>query len=96
MEEMLPRGVELIVGKTIDLQFGPVILLGLGGTSVEIYKDTALRLAPLEPKDVLSMVGELKAHPLLEGYRGVSRSTWPSLPDSSCSSPGSSRSWKDG
>ena len=44
---MLPRGVELIVGATIDLQFGPVILLGLGGTSVEIYKDTALKLPPL-------------------------------------------------
>jgi succinyl-CoA synthetase beta subunit len=71
VEEMLPRGVELIVGATIDVQFGPVILLGLGGTSVEIYKDTALRLAPLQPKDVLSMVGELKAHPLLEGYRGA-------------------------
>ena len=71
VEEMLPGGVELIVGATIDLQFGPVILLGLGGTSVEIYKDTALRLAPLAPKDVLSMVAELKAHPLLEGYRGA-------------------------
>jgi acetate---CoA ligase (ADP-forming) subunit beta len=71
VEEMLPRGVELIVGATIDFQFGPVILLGLGGTSAEVYKDTALRLAPLEPKDVFSMVKQLKAHPLLEGYRGA-------------------------
>jgi acyl-CoA synthetase (NDP forming) len=63
-------GVELIVGATFDYQFGPVILLGFGGTSVEIYKDTALRLAPLGPKDALSMVKQLKAHPLLEGYRG--------------------------
>ncbi len=71
VEEMLSGGIELIVGATIDYQFGPVILLGLGGTSVEIYKDTALRLAPLSPKDVLSMVAQLKAHPLLEGYRGA-------------------------
>ncbi len=70
VEEMMPGCVELIVGATIDLQFGPVILLGLGGTSVEIYKDTALRLAPLQEKDVLAMVRQLKAHPLLEGYRG--------------------------
>jgi succinyl-CoA synthetase beta subunit len=71
VEEMLAGDVELIVGATIDYQFGPVILLGLGGTSVEIYKDTALRLAPLAPKDVLSMVKQLKAHPLLEGFRGA-------------------------
>jgi succinyl-CoA synthetase beta subunit len=71
VEEMVSGSVELIVGATVDLQFGPVILLGLGGTSVEIYKDTALRLAPLTPGDVLSMVRELKAHPLLEGYRGA-------------------------
>jgi succinyl-CoA synthetase beta subunit len=71
VEEMLPRGVELIVGATIDFQFGPVILVGLGGTSAEVYKDTALRLAPLEQKDVVSMIKQLKAHPLLEGYRGA-------------------------
>jgi acetate---CoA ligase (ADP-forming) subunit beta len=70
VEEMLPPGVELIVGATIDYQFGPVILLGLGGTAVEIYKDAALRLAPLTGKDVRAMVGRLKARRLLEGYRG--------------------------
>lgn len=71
VEEMLPRGIELIAGAVVDYQFGPVILLGLGGTSAEVYKDTALRLAPLETKDVLSMMRQLKAHPLLEGYRGA-------------------------
>jgi acyl-CoA synthetase (NDP forming) len=69
VEEMV-SGVELIVGAKIDYQFGPVILLGMGGTSVEIYKDAVLRMAPLEEKDVSSMVENLKAHPLLEGYRG--------------------------
>jgi hypothetical protein len=69
VEEML-SGVELIAGAKMDYQFGPVILLGIGGTGVEIYKDTALRMAPLEEKDVASMLKGLKAHQLLEGYRG--------------------------
>ena len=69
VEDMV-SGVELIVGAKIDYQFGPVILLGMGGTGVEIYKDAVLRMAPLQEKDVSSMVNNLKAHPLLEGYRG--------------------------
>lgn len=69
IEEML-SGIELIVGAKIDFQFGPVILLGLGGTMAEIYKDTALRMAPLTPEDVESMVNGLKAGQLIHGYRG--------------------------
>jgi len=69
VEEMVP-GAELIVGAKIDHQFGPVILLGIGGTGVEIYKDVAIRMAPLQEKDVSSMVKSLKARRLLEGYRG--------------------------
>ena len=52
-----------------DHQFGPVVLLGIGGTGVEIYRDTALRMVPLRPQDVTSMVKGLKGHRLLEGYR---------------------------
>ncbi|MFQ5841407.1 MAG: acetate--CoA ligase family protein [Thermodesulfobacteriota bacterium] len=69
VEEMM-SGVELIVGAKIDYQFGPVILLGIGGTSAEIYRDITLRMAPLRERDVKSMVKGLKAIPLLEGYRG--------------------------
>ncbi len=69
VEEMV-SGMELIVGAKIDYQFGPVILMGLGGTGVEIYKDVALRMAPLKETDLESMVKSLKAHQLLEGYRG--------------------------
>lgn len=69
VEEMLD-GVELIVGAKIDHQFGPVILLGIGGTAAEIYRDTMLKMAPINPEDVKSMVRGLKAHQLLEGYRG--------------------------
>jgi acyl-CoA synthetase (NDP forming) len=69
VEEMMP-GLELMVGAKIDYQFGPVILLGIGGTAVEIYRDITIRMAPLRERDVESMVRGLKASPLLEGYRG--------------------------
>jgi len=69
VEEMV-SGLELIVGAKIDYQFGPVVLLGIGGTGVEIYKDVTVRMAPLQEKDVTSMVKSLKARQLLEGYRG--------------------------
>jgi acetate---CoA ligase (ADP-forming) subunit beta len=64
-------GLELIIGSKTDCQFGPVILLGIGGTGVEIYHDISLRMAPLNGKDIDSMIRCLKAHQLLEGYRGV-------------------------
>ncbi len=69
VEEMM-SGVELIVGAKIDYQFGPVILLGIGGTGVEIYRDITMRMAPLRERDVESMVKGLRAGQLLEGYRG--------------------------
>ncbi len=69
VEEMV-YGLELIVGMKMDNQFGPIILLGIGGTAVEIYKDVAMRMAPIRDKDVDSMLKSLKAHRLLEGYRG--------------------------
>ncbi|MCG6880946.1 MAG: acetate--CoA ligase family protein [Deltaproteobacteria bacterium] len=70
VEESL-HGVEMIVGAKIDFQFGPVILMGIGGTSVEIYQDTSLRMAPITPEDAESMMRGLKAHRILEGYRGA-------------------------
>ena len=69
MEETVD-GVELIVGAKNDYQFGPVILTGIGGTSVEIYQDTSIRMAPITSKNIESMLRDLKAYPLLEGYRG--------------------------
>jgi len=67
--ESIAAGVEVIVGAKIDYQFGPIILLGMGGTAVEIYQDIAIRMAPLIERDVRSMVGSLKARALLEGHR---------------------------
>ncbi len=70
VEEMVP-GMELIVGAKNDYQFGPMILLGIGGTGVEIYGDVSLRMAPLKEQDVDSMIQGLRARRLLEGYRGA-------------------------
>ncbi len=70
VEEMLP-GSELIVGAKVDFQFGPVILLGIGGTGVEIYQDTVIRMAPIDEKDVPAMIAGLKGAELLSGYRGA-------------------------
>lgn len=78
VEEMI-SGVELMVGAKIDYQFGPVILLGIGGTGVEIYRDVSLRMAPLRQADVESMVKSLKAGRLLEGYRGSDPINLPKL-----------------
>lgn len=66
-------GIELILGAKIDFQFGPMILLGIGGTGVEIYRDIVLRMAPLSEKDAVAMIEGLKAHRLLTGYRGAEK-----------------------
>lgn len=71
MIEQTVCGVELIVGGKIDYQFGPVVLLGIGGTGVEVYRDTTLRMAPVGEADVRSMVASLKGSKLLGGYRGT-------------------------
>jgi hypothetical protein len=63
-------GVELIVGARIDYQFGPVVLVGLGGITAELFRDTRIRMAPLGEADVAAMLAELQAAPLLTGFRG--------------------------
>jgi len=67
---MAPPGTEVIVGMIRDLQFGPAVMVGLGGIFVELYKDVAYRLPPLSQKEARSMFTELRAAPLLAGYRG--------------------------
>jgi acyl-CoA synthetase (NDP forming) len=64
------KGLELIIGAKNDFQFGPMILLGMGGVGVEIYKDVSLRMAPLKTRDADHMIQELTARKLLTGYRG--------------------------
>ncbi len=69
IDEMV-SGIELILGAKNDAQFGPVVLLGMGGTGVEVYNDVAIRMAPLKERDVADMMKCLKGYKLLNGYRG--------------------------
>lgn len=70
IEEMAPEGIEVIVGGAIDSQFGPILMFGLGGIFVELFKDVAFGLAPLRPEDALGLIQQIKGYRLLEGYRG--------------------------
>lgn len=68
--EETATGQELIVGAKIDYQFGPVILLGIGGTGVEIYQDVTMRMTPINKNNVISMIDSLKGRNILRGFRG--------------------------
>jgi acetate---CoA ligase (ADP-forming) subunit beta len=70
IQKMAPPGVEVIIGMTRDAQFGPVIMFGLGGIMVEVLKDVSFRIVPLTRWDAAEMIGEIKGHALLEGFRG--------------------------
>jgi acyl-CoA synthetase (NDP forming) len=72
-------GIELIVGMFKDAQFGPVIMFGLGGIFVEVLKDVAFRIIPIERRDAAEMIKEIKAYALLNGYRGQEPAHLPSL-----------------
>jgi acyl-CoA synthetase (NDP forming) len=70
VQKMAPTGTEVIVGMSKDPQFGPVLMFGLGGIFVEVLKDVAFRIVPLEPRDARQMVREIKGFAVLEGVRG--------------------------
>ena len=69
VEEMLD-GHELIIGGRIDPQFGPVVLLGMGGIAVEVYQDVSIMMAPVNRMQVRSMLDRLKGAKTLFGFRG--------------------------
>lgn len=66
----LAQGYELIIGASLDVQFGPVLLFGLGGQLVEVFKDRALGLPPLNATLVRRMMEETKVYKALKGVRG--------------------------
>jgi len=71
VQEMAPSSTEVIVGATKDPQFGPAIMFGLGGVFVEVLKDVTFRIAPITEDDAREMISEVKAYPLLKGYRNT-------------------------
>jgi acyl-CoA synthetase (NDP forming) len=70
VQGMAKPGTEVIIGMTKDPSFGPVLMFGLGGIFVEVLKDVAFRIVPLEKNDASEMIREIKGKKLLEGYRG--------------------------
>ena len=70
IEEMVAGGVEVVVGGLVDPEFGPMVMVGLGGVFVEVLKDVAFRICPITALDALEMVEELRGGPLLRGARG--------------------------
>ncbi|MDB5656306.1 MAG: hypothetical protein JWQ94_3919 [Tardiphaga sp.] len=68
---MAAKGVEIIVGTMRDATFGPVVMVGLGGITTELFRDVVYRPAPVGPEEAGLMLGELKAAPLLNGFRGA-------------------------
>lgn len=76
---MLAGGVECIIGSSYDVTFGPTIMFGLGGIFVEVLKDVAFRVAPVNAPEAGRMIREIKGYPLLEGIRGKKGVHVPSL-----------------
>lgn len=80
VQKMMPKGIELIIGMTRDVQFGPMIACGLGGIYVNLLKDVAFRLAQgLTKEEIEAMLTETKAYVLLRGYRGEKPADLPAL-----------------
>ena len=70
VQRMAEPGIEVITGMTLDAQFGPVLMFGLGGVLVEVLKDVAFRVVPITARDARQMVREIQGFPVLQGYRG--------------------------
>jgi acetate---CoA ligase (ADP-forming) subunit beta len=81
VQGMAKPGIEVIMGMTKDLKFGPVLMFGLGGVLVEVLKDVSFGVTPLVKKDASEMINEIKGRKLLEGYRGQDPADKPCLED---------------
>jgi acetyltransferase len=63
-------GLEVLIGMKRDPQFGPLVTFGLGGIYVETLRDVTFCIAPFSPQEAGAMLGEIRAHTLLDGVRG--------------------------
>lgn len=71
VQSMARQGIEMMVGGRIDPQFGPLVVIGLGGVMVELVKDTALAVAPISPVEARGLLDRLKCRSALAGFRGM-------------------------
>jgi acetyl-CoA synthetase (ADP-forming) len=71
VQEMVKGIRELVIGLIRDPQFGPCVMFGLGGIFTEILRDVSFRVAPIEKRDALEMMKEIKAHKILDAIRGL-------------------------
>jgi acetyltransferase len=76
---MAKRGVEIIVGTMTDRTFGPMVMVGLGGITTELFRDVVYRPAPVSADEAAAMLAGLTAAPLLSGFRGAARADVPAL-----------------
>ncbi len=70
IEQMCPKGREVILGVTRDPQFGPMLMFGLGGIFVEVMKDVTFNIAPITQDEAMQMLQSTKSYELLKGVRG--------------------------
>lgn len=71
VQEQVPRGIEALVGMTYDASLGPLLVAGIGGIAVELYKDVAFRVTPLTDIEAKEMLDSLRGRALLDGFRGA-------------------------
>ncbi|HEX6005174.1 MAG TPA: acetate--CoA ligase family protein [Burkholderiales bacterium] len=81
VEEMAPPGQEIVIGGVRDADFGPLVMVGLGGIFVEVLADVAFRICPITPLDAEEMIAELKGRAILEGARGGRPVSKPAIVD---------------
>jgi acetyl coenzyme A synthetase (ADP forming)-like protein len=81
MQRMIPQGKEVIIGAVRDIQFGPLMMFGLGGIYVNFLRDVSYRLCPLTRSEAREMIEETKAYTLLKGVRGEPPSDIDSIVD---------------
>lgn len=84
LQEMERGLAEVILGFKRDPEVGPIVMVGMGGVLAEIYQDVAVRLAPVDRGDALSMIDEVQGFAVLRGYRGLPKGDLDALADAIC------------
>jgi acetate---CoA ligase (ADP-forming) len=81
VQRQVARGVEALVGVTKDASLGPLLVAGIGGVAVELYKDVSFRVSPVSDRDAADMLDQLRGKQLLDGFRGAPPADRPALID---------------